>query len=69
MPALTASAHQYFRQVETHFGLCQLNLMSRIAVGGTQHGADAGSIKAVGEVMCHQLVGSGNGNGAQLVQT
>ena len=69
MPALTAPTHQHLGQADTRLGLCQLDLMGRVTVGSTQHSADTGGIEPVGEVVLHQLVGCGNGNGAQLVQT
>ena len=47
----------------------QIHLMGGVAVGGAEDGRDTGGIEAVLEVMLLELVGGGDGDGTQLIQT
>ena len=64
MPALPAAAHQHLGQLHAGGLFSQLDLVGGIAVGGAKHRAHARSLKPVGKVMLHQLIGGRDGDGA-----
>ena len=51
------------------FFQCLVGLCGSFAVCGTQNGGNTGGFKTVGKVVNQQLVGGGDGNGTDLVQT
>ena len=68
VPALARAVGDDLRDGQARLLERQVDLMGSVAVGGTDDGAHAGRLEAVGKVVRKQLVGRRDGDGAELVQ-
>ena len=68
VPALAAAADEDLLPHLGAFRRRQVDLVGGVAVGGAEDGADVRRMEAVAEVLGLELVGGGDGHGAQLVE-